>query len=135
RHTRFSRDWSSDVCSSDLPPADATSALPQAEPERTTQQPLPPKPPLDLLAELTNTPPPPETPLRTAVRRVKIWTPLVLLLVIIFAVVQNMRPLPEPTLDLTAEDRFTFEGGKVDIPWPADGQAALDVQGIGSFGS
>ncbi|NEC30592.1 D-alanyl-D-alanine carboxypeptidase [Streptomyces sp. SID8111] len=117
------------------PPADATSALPQAEPERTTQQPLPPKPPLDLLAELTNTPPPPETPLRTAVRRVKIWTPLVLLLVIIFAVVQNMRPLPEPTLDLTAEDRFTFEGGKVDIPWPADGQAALDVQGIGSFGS
>ncbi|NED66936.1 D-alanyl-D-alanine carboxypeptidase, partial [Streptomyces sp. SID10244] len=72
-----------------------------------------------LLAELTNTPPPPETPLRTAVRRVKIWTPLVLLLVIIFAVVQNMRPLPEPTLDLTAEDRFTFEGGKVDIPWPA----------------
>src|SRR5690606_13177926 len=27
------------------------------------------------------------------------------------------------------------EGGKVDIPWPADGQAALDVQGIGSFGS
>ncbi|WP_318653121.1 D-alanyl-D-alanine carboxypeptidase [Streptomyces sp. H28] len=117
------------------PPAGATSALPQAEPERTTQQPLPPKPPLDLLAELTNTPPPPETPLRTAVRRVKIWTPLVLLLVIIFAVVQNMRPLPEPTLDLTAEDRFTFEGGKVDIPWPADGQAALDVQGIGSFGS
>ncbi|GAA3499870.1 D-alanyl-D-alanine carboxypeptidase [Streptomyces prasinosporus] len=116
-------------------PADATASVPQVGPERTTQQPLPPKPPLDLLAELTNTPPPPETPLRTAVRRVKIWTPLVLLLVIVFAVVQNMRPLPAPTLELTARDGYTFEGGKVDIPWPADGQAALDVQGIGTFGS
>ncbi|MFE9774042.1 D-alanyl-D-alanine carboxypeptidase, partial [Streptomyces sp. NPDC005931] len=116
-------------------PADATTALPQIGPERTTQQPLPPKPPLDLLAELTNTPPPPDTPLRTAVRRVKIWTPLVLLLVIVFAVVQNMRPLPAPTLDLTARDSFTFEGSRVDIPWPSDGQAALDVQGIGTFGS
>ncbi|MEU5363344.1 D-alanyl-D-alanine carboxypeptidase [Streptomyces sp. NPDC005925] len=115
--------------------ADATRAIPQLGPERTTQQPLPPKPPLDLLAELTNTPPPPETPLRTLARRVKIWTPLVLLLVIVFAVVQSVRALPQPTLDLTAQESYTFDGGKVDIPWPADGQAALDVQGIGSFGS
>ncbi|KUN97651.1 serine hydrolase [Streptomyces caeruleatus] len=118
------------------PPApDVTAAVPQVGPERTTQQPLPPRPPLDLLAELTNTPPPPDTPVRTAIRRVKIWTPLVLLLVIVFAVVQSMRPLPAPTLDLTAEDTYTFDGAKVDIPWPADGQAALDVDGIGTFGS
>ncbi|MFF7869098.1 D-alanyl-D-alanine carboxypeptidase [Streptomyces qaidamensis] len=119
-------------------PADATAPVPTVPtvgPERTTQQPLPPKPPLDLLAELTNTPPPPETPLRTAARRVKIWTPLVLLLVVVFAVVQSVRPLPSPTLELTAEDSYTFEGGKVDIPWPTKGQAALDVQGIGTFGS
>ncbi|MET9526027.1 D-alanyl-D-alanine carboxypeptidase [Streptomyces coeruleorubidus] len=116
-------------------PADATASVPTVGPERTTQQPLPPRPPLDLLAELTNTPPPPDTPLRTAVRRVKIWTPLVLLLVIVFGVVQSVRPLPAPTLELTAEDSYTFEGGKVDIPWPAKGQAALDVQGIGTFGS
>ncbi|MGW2386765.1 D-alanyl-D-alanine carboxypeptidase [Streptomyces sp. NPDC001658] len=115
--------------------ADATAAVPQVGPERTTQQPLPPKPPLDLLAELTNTPPPPDTPVRTAVRRVKIWTPLVLLLAVVFAVVQSVRPLPTPELQLTAEDSFTFDGAKVDIPWPADGQAALDVQGIGTFGS
>ncbi|WP_309500581.1 serine hydrolase [Streptomyces shenzhenensis] len=112
-----------------------TTVLPQVGPERTTQQPLPPKPPLDLLAELTNTPPPPETPVRTLFRRVKIWTPLVILLLIVFAVVQTLRPLPQPTLDLTAKDTYTFDGGKVDIPWPADGQAALDVQGIGTFGS
>ncbi|MFC9681041.1 D-alanyl-D-alanine carboxypeptidase [Streptomyces sp. NPDC056948] len=116
-------------------PAEATAPVPTVSPERTTQQPLPPRPPLDMLAELTNTPPPPDTPLRTAVRRVKIWTPLALLLVIVFAVVQNVRPLPTPTLELTAKDSYTFEGGKVDIPWPADGQAALDVQGIGTFGS
>ncbi|WP_455431105.1 D-alanyl-D-alanine carboxypeptidase [Streptomyces afghaniensis] len=116
-------------------PADATAPVPTVGPERTTQQPLPPRPPLDLLAELTNTPPPPDTPLRTAVRRVKIWTPLVLLLVVVLGVVQSVRPLPAPTLELTAEDSYTFEGGKVDIPWPAKGQAALDVQGIGTFGS
>ncbi|WP_031103361.1 D-alanyl-D-alanine carboxypeptidase [Streptomyces sp. NRRL S-146] len=116
-------------------PAEATAPVPTVGPERTTQQPLPPKPPLDLLAELTNTPPPPETPLRTAARRVKIWTPLVLLLIVVFAVVQSVRPLPSPTLELSAKDSYTFEGGKVDIPWPADGQAALDVQGIGTFGS
>ncbi|WP_456302391.1 D-alanyl-D-alanine carboxypeptidase [Streptomyces albogriseolus] len=115
--------------------AESTTFLPQVGPERTTQQPLPPKPPLDLLAELTNTPPPPQTPLRTAVRRIKIWTPLVVLLVIVFAVVQNVRPLPTPTLVLTAQDSYTFEGGKPQIPWPENGQAALDVDGIGSFGS
>ncbi|MFF3876415.1 D-alanyl-D-alanine carboxypeptidase [Streptomyces sp. NPDC001978] len=118
-----------------LKPLDATTTFPQVGPERTTQQPLPPKPPLDLLAELTNTPPPPQTPIRTLVRRVKIWTPLVALLAIIFAVVQTVRPVPQPALDLTAQDSYTFDGGKVDIPWPSQGQAALDVQGIGSFGS
>ncbi|MFE2045843.1 D-alanyl-D-alanine carboxypeptidase [Streptomyces sp. NPDC059477] len=126
------------------PGAERTTALPRVEPDRTTQQPLPPRPPLDLLAELTNTPPPAATPLRTVVRRVKIWTPLVLLLLVVFAIVQTVRPLPAPSLELTAQDSHTFggengesgeSGEKVDIPWPADGQAALDVQGIGSFGS
>ncbi|MFF4304559.1 serine hydrolase [Streptomyces sp. NPDC001601] len=112
-----------------------TTVIPQVGPERTTQQPLPPKPPLDLLAELTNTPPPPETPVRTLFRRVKIWTPLVIVLLIVFAVVQTLRPLPQPTLDLTAKDTYTFDGSRTDMPWPADGQAALDVQGIGTFGS
>ncbi|WP_055721298.1 hypothetical protein, partial [Streptomyces niveiscabiei] len=115
--------------------ATATTAVPQVGPERTTQQPLPPKPPLDLLAELTNTPPPPPTPLRALVRRVKIWTPLVILLAVVFAIAQMVRPLPKPTLDLTAQSVHTFEGAKVDIPWPAQGQAALDVQGVGTFGS
>ncbi|MEV1022172.1 D-alanyl-D-alanine carboxypeptidase [Streptomyces sp. NPDC050264] len=104
-------------------------------PERTTQQPLPPKPPLDLLAELTNTPAPPETRVRTTVRRVKVWTPLVLLLVVVFAVVQAVRPLPTPTLQLTAQESVSFDGGKPSVPWPGQGQAAMDVNGIGTFGT
>ncbi|MFE6491440.1 D-alanyl-D-alanine carboxypeptidase [Streptomyces sp. NPDC057748] len=103
--------------------------------ERTTQQPMPPKPPLDLLAELTNTPPPPETPVRTAVRRVKIWTPLALLLLIVFAIVQAVRPLPTPTLELSADPTYTFDGGKLDMPWPGEGQGAVEVEGVGSLGT
>ncbi|MEU5077791.1 MULTISPECIES: D-alanyl-D-alanine carboxypeptidase [Streptomyces] len=116
------------------PASEATTAVPRIGPERTTQQPLPPKPPLDLLAELTNTPPPPETPVRTLVRRIKIWTPLVLLLAIIFAVVQTFRPLPEPALALTAEDTFTFDGGATRLPWPDEGQGWVDGDGIGTMG-
>lgn len=96
---------------------------------------MPPKPPLDLLAELTNTPPPPQTPVRTVVRRVKIWTPLVLLLAVIFAVVQAVRPLPAPALALTADETYTFDGGTLDLPWPGQGQSAIEVEGVGSLGT
>ncbi|MFF8906615.1 D-alanyl-D-alanine carboxypeptidase [Streptomyces olivaceoviridis] len=113
---------------------DATTPVPQVGPERTTQQPLPPKPPLDLLAELTNTPPPPETPVRTLVRRIKIWTPLVLLLAVIFAVVQAVRPLPTPTLALTGKDSYTFAGDRTQLPWPGEGQGWMDVDGVGTMG-
>jgi D-alanyl-D-alanine carboxypeptidase len=115
-----------------VPPAAETAAIPQVGPERTTQQPLPPKPPLDLLAELTNTPAPRQTPVRTIVRRVKIWTPLVLLLAVVFAVVQAVRPLPTPTLALTADESYAFEGNKVSLPWPGEGQGWMDVNGIGT---
>ncbi|OIK01608.1 hypothetical protein [Streptomyces colonosanans] len=114
-------------------PAEATTALPQVGPERTTQQPLPPKPPMDLLAELTNTPPPPETPVRSIARRVKIWTPLVLLVAVIIAIVQVVRPLPAPTLTLTAKDTYSFDGDKVKLPWPGEGQGWMDVDGVGTM--
>ncbi|WP_069763886.1 hypothetical protein [Streptomyces sp. LUP47B] len=119
------------------PKPDVTAAVPQVGqvgPERTTQQPLPPKPPLDLLAELTNTPPPPPSPLRTLGRRVKIWTPILILLVVAFAIAQSLRPLPAPTLSLTAEDSYTFDGSKATLPWPTQGQGWLDVNGVGTMG-
>ncbi|MGW5290209.1 serine hydrolase [Streptomyces bacillaris] len=129
-------DTASTTSSTPTPTPTPSAATPSwAAAERTRQQPLPPKPPLDLLAELTNTPPPPETPVRTAVRRVKIWTPLVLLLLIIFAIVQVMRPLPEPALKLTAKPTYAFEGGDTKLSWPGQGQSAVMVDGVGSLGS
>jgi D-alanyl-D-alanine carboxypeptidase len=46
-----------------------------------------------------------------------------------------VRPLPAPELTLTAKDSHTFGGDLQGMPWPQEGQAALDVQGIGTFGS
>ncbi|MER7536016.1 serine hydrolase [Streptomyces sp. NPDC097704] len=115
-------------------PAAARSRSGLSEPERTRQQPLPPLPPLDLLAELTNTPPPPPSALRTTLRRLRIWTPLVLLLLIVFAIVQMVRPLPPPALTLSADPTFTFEGGELKMPWPGEGQGAVEVEGVGSMG-
>ncbi|MEU9608845.1 serine hydrolase [Streptomyces sp. NPDC048057] len=114
---------------------DAPAAAPAglAEAERTTQQPMPPRPPLDLLAELTNTP---ETPARAALRRVKIWTPLVLLLMIAFAVAQILRPLPEAELELSGKPTFTVPGSKLTLPFPSDdGQGAVAVEGVGVIGT
>ncbi|TMU92957.1 D-alanyl-D-alanine carboxypeptidase [Streptomyces sp. DASNCL29] len=121
-------------------PAAPPTAVPEAE--RTKQQPLPPltpdgkqPAPLDLLAQLTNTPPKPETPLRTAVRRVKIWTPLAVLLVIILGVVQALRPLPDPSLKLTSDASYRFGGEALSMPWPDQGQSAAEVEGVGSLGT
>ncbi|MEU7257986.1 serine hydrolase [Streptomyces rimosus] len=111
-----------------------TTAPPGALPdsEQTKQQPLPP---LDLLAQLTNTPPPPETPMRTVARRFKIWTPVVVLLAIIFVVVQQVRPLPDPELALGEKSSYTFGGSPFQMPWPGQGQAAAKVVGAGSLGT
>ncbi|WP_418957579.1 D-alanyl-D-alanine carboxypeptidase [Streptomyces tritici] len=114
-------------------PAPAPASLTEAE--RTKQQPMPPLPPLDLLAELTNTPPPPPTPMRVFARRLKIWTPLVVLLLIVFAVVQFVRPLPQPALSLSVAPTYTFEGGELKMPWPGEGQGAVEVEGVGSMGT
>ncbi len=102
--------------------------------ERTTQQPLPPKPPLDMLADLTNNPPPPPSPMRTAIRRFKIYAPLVALLALILAVVQLVRPLPEPKLVMTEKSSYTFDGAAPQLPWPAEGQAYMAAAGLGTLG-
>ncbi|MFF3404542.1 D-alanyl-D-alanine carboxypeptidase family protein [Streptomyces sp. NPDC002659] len=91
---------------------------------------MPPQTSLDMLVGLTNATPP-KTPLRTTVRRIK---PLVLLLFIVFAV-QIVRPLPEPSLSLSREAVFTFEGGKPKLPWPTEGQSAVGVDGVGILGT
>ncbi|MER5872771.1 serine hydrolase [Streptomyces sp. NPDC002044] len=89
--------------------------------------------PLDLLAELTNTAPPPETPRRTALRRVKIWTPILLVLAGAVAGAQLLRPLPDPKI-VGTESLHTIDG-RFTIPWPAKGQGAVRVSGSGDIGT
>ncbi|MFX4295365.1 D-alanyl-D-alanine carboxypeptidase [Streptomyces bohaiensis] len=91
--------------------------------------------PMELLAELTNRQAPAPSLLRSTLRRVKIWTPLVLLLVVLLAVGQLLRPLPEPELVATTAQTHTFAGELPAVPWPDTGQAALDVDGVGTFGT
>ncbi|MEU6863448.1 serine hydrolase [Streptomyces sp. NPDC046876] len=109
------------------PPAPRPQPRPEA-PEPTT-----PKAPLDLLAELTNTPPPPETPRRTVLRRVKVWTPILLLLAGGSVGAQLLRPLPAPRL-VAAEAAHSVDG-QFSIPWPAKGQGAVRVPGSGEVGT
>ncbi|WP_308011827.1 D-alanyl-D-alanine carboxypeptidase family protein [Actinacidiphila acidipaludis] len=124
-----------------LPPAAVpeTGESEAVGPQGTRTMPVPPTPdkdPLKLLAELTNTPPPPETLLRTSVRRVKIWTPLVVLLALAFVLVQALRPLPAPSLASTTAPSYTFSGTALpqSMPWPSQGQSAVEVEGLGSLG-
>ncbi|GHF58163.1 D-alanyl-D-alanine carboxypeptidase [Streptomyces mashuensis] len=127
------------------PPAPPKPAIPVSVPPKApapaggpaagSQGPQGPQAPLDLLAQLTNTPPPPETPVRSALRRVKIWTPLVALLAVVFVVVQAFRPLPAPKLALGAHKSFTFAGDKPDMAWPSQGQSAAKVLGAGDVGT
>jgi D-alanyl-D-alanine carboxypeptidase (penicillin-binding protein 5/6) len=92
--------------------------------------------PLELLAQLTNTPQPPPDPARTLLRRITIWTLPVALLALVVLAVQLLRPLPEPTLALgTSASSFTIGRGTFVMPWPAKGQAAVMVAGLGTIGT
>ncbi|MGW1772735.1 D-alanyl-D-alanine carboxypeptidase family protein [Streptomyces sp. NPDC002104] len=100
--------------------------------EGTSEQPLPA---LGLLAELTNTPPPPATPARTVARRVRIWAPPLLLLVAVLAVVQALRPLPNAVLTSGGAASSVTLDGRFEVPWPEKGQAALRIGGAGDVGT
>ncbi|MFF8262230.1 serine hydrolase [Streptomyces virginiae] len=118
----------------DVPPPVPARPQPQASaPAPARAATAPPLPPLDLLAELTNTPHPPQTPRRTALRRVKVWTPILLLLVGACIGGQMLRPLPAPRL-VAAETDHTVDG-QFSIPWPANGQGAVRVSGSGDIGT
>ncbi|WP_395294690.1 D-alanyl-D-alanine carboxypeptidase [Kitasatospora hibisci] len=130
-------------------PRPAPSPLPTPDP-----QPVPPVPPLpkpeplpapeplpvpettaeamEVLAALNARP---VSPLRRALKRITIWT--VFLGVVLGAVVvaQLLRPLPDAKVKLTAPGSFSFGGDPLDLAWPAKGQSAAEVVGVGSLGS
>ncbi|MFI9275772.1 D-alanyl-D-alanine carboxypeptidase [Kitasatospora sp. NPDC052896] len=116
-------------------PGTAVRALEPAERERTREQPAPPDQPMRALAALTNTPAPPPTLRRTVLRRVRIWTPLLALLTVACCAVQVLRPLPTPVLALTGASSYTFAGAPPALAWPSEGEAAVEVEGLGSLGT
>ncbi|WP_330328608.1 serine hydrolase [Streptomyces sp. NBC_00536] len=127
--------WPRVPARSEAPRPAATTAPPRPAPEAPAPERSQPLPPLDLLAQLTNTPPPPETAARTVGRRFKIWTPVLLALLGAGVVAQTVRPLPAPTVTTgDAPASFTFDGTYT-APWPGAGQGAVRVVGSGDVGT
>ncbi|WP_371666708.1 serine hydrolase [Streptomyces sp. NBC_00289] len=85
-----------------------------------------------LLGDSTDTPQ--GKPLWVIVRRLRIATPLIVLLSIFFIFIQMARPLPAPFITMPPELHYTFEGNAPNLPWPEEGQAAVEVEGVGIMG-
>jgi D-alanyl-D-alanine carboxypeptidase len=77
----------------------------------------------------------PVSPLRRAVKRITVWTLFLALVLGVVVAAQLLRPLPAAEVRLSAAGSFTFTGSPLDIPWPAKGQSAAEVVGVGSMGS
>ncbi|MFJ8433620.1 hypothetical protein ACIQ9P_20185 [Kitasatospora sp. NPDC094019] len=112
-------------------PPPAPEPLPEPEPaplpfpESTSEA-------MDVLATLNGRP---VSPLRRVLKRITIWT--IFLAVVLGAVVtaQLLRPLPDSKVRMTAAGGFGFAGDPLDLAWPAKGQSAAEVVGVGSLGS
>jgi D-alanyl-D-alanine carboxypeptidase len=112
-----------------VPPLPGPEPLPAPQPlplpENTAEA-------MEVLAALNSRP---VSPLRRALKRITIWT--VFLAVVLGAVVvaQLLRPLPDAKVKMSAPGSFTFSGDALDLAWPAKGQSAAEVVGVGSLGS
>ena len=86
---------------------------------------------MDVLAALSRKP---HGPVRRALKRISIWGALLVFILVILAIVQVLRPLPSPTLKMTADSAYAFGGSAPTLDWPASGQATAEVSGLGSLG-
>ncbi len=59
----------------------------------------------------------------------------VLVVIIVLAVVQWIRPLPKPSVATLLPSTYRFPGQLTGIPWPTQGQAGIAVQGVGLVAS
>jgi serine-type D-Ala-D-Ala carboxypeptidase (penicillin-binding protein 5/6) len=57
------------------------------------------------------------------------------LLLVLYVLVQLGRALPRPQLIRSLPSRHVVAGPLLRLPWPAQGEAVLDLQGVGSLGS
>ncbi|OKI22611.1 hypothetical protein A6A07_33495 [Streptomyces sp. CB03911] len=77
----------------------------------------------------------PVSPLRRALKRITIWTVFLSLVLGVVVAGQLLRPLPRPTVGLSVATTFSFTGSPLAMPWPAKGQSAALVVGVGDMGS
>ncbi|WP_239088246.1 D-alanyl-D-alanine carboxypeptidase family protein [Planosporangium mesophilum] len=78
-----------------------------------------------------------ETPSVAPERRsLHLLVPALAIVVLLAALVgvQLVRPVPRGELRLSVPDSLTLPGQVTDVPWPAQGQARLDVDGLGTLG-
>ncbi|MFI9163190.1 D-alanyl-D-alanine carboxypeptidase family protein [Kitasatospora aureofaciens] len=106
--------------------------------EKTLEQALPSvlaDGPPKVLAELTRAPRRSRAVRRDGLRRMGIATGLVALLAVVFCAVQVLRPLPGPALVMTGAPSYTIAGAPLAPAWPGEGEAAAEVEGVGSLGT
>nr|BFD92897.1 hypothetical protein KitaXyl93_42570 [Kitasatospora sp. Xyl93] len=112
-----------------VPPLPKPEPLPAPEPlpspETTAEA-------MEVLASLNARP---VSPLQRAFKRVTIWTVFFAVVLGALAVAQLLRPLPDPKAKMTAVGSYSFSGDALDLAWPAKGQSAAEVVGVGSLGS
>ena len=122
--------------------AERARALPAWTPPPPSGPGAPPAPPGDSFPETTSEAMEvlatlnarPASPVRRAVKRISLWGGLLCVLLAILAVVEVLRPLPDPALRLTASSSYAFDGGAPALAWPPSGQATAEVSGLGVLG-
>ncbi|WAL73433.1 hypothetical protein OU787_19085 [Kitasatospora sp. YST-16] len=118
-----------------VPAAAAAPAAPPPPPPLPVAPPPGPESTIEALEVLKALSARPMTPLRRAVKRITIWGVFLAVVLGVLVAAQLLRPLPAPKAKLSLADSFTFGGEQPNIPWPAKGQAAAEVVGVGSLGS
>ncbi|MFC1419941.1 hypothetical protein [Streptacidiphilus cavernicola] len=111
-----------------FPPSGASGYAPEPPgdpfPETTSEA-------MEVLATLNRRP---VSPVRRALKRISLWGGLLCVLLAVLAVVQVLRPLPQPELRMTADTHYAFPGDAPTLAWPPSGQATAEVAGLGSLG-
>ncbi|QGV77246.1 D-alanyl-D-alanine carboxypeptidase family protein [Streptomyces ficellus] len=127
-------------------PAAKPATEPPAEPAAPPAKPAPAPAPAPPLAPVPAPAPSPlaepgdartqgEGPGRGASRWLRLGVPVVVLLAVVGATVQLVRPLPAPELRPALAPAYTFAGGTLEMPWPGEGQGAVEVDGVGVVGT
>ncbi|MFD8753162.1 hypothetical protein ACFV0O_19610 [Kitasatospora sp. NPDC059577] len=106
-------------------PEPLPAPVPLPSPETTAEA-------MEVLASLNARP---VSPLRRALKRATIWTVFLAVVLGVAVVAQLLRPLPDAKVKMTATGSYSFSGDQLDLAWPAKGQSAAEVVGVGSLGS